>query len=102
MIHDPHRLREELCAYLSESARSFRDILRREGDRLRLEVWNDAPEAALPEPRRRRKSLGLAATRARLSRLFGDDARLDLCRSGPGVLAVLEIPYFDEPAALAS
>jgi hypothetical protein len=34
MFHDPHRLREELCDYLTESARSFRDILKSEGEAL--------------------------------------------------------------------
>lgn len=34
MFHDPHRLRDELCEYLSASARSFRDILRTEGETL--------------------------------------------------------------------
>jgi len=34
MYHDPHRLRDELCEYLSASARSFRDILRTEGEAL--------------------------------------------------------------------
>jgi two-component sensor histidine kinase len=75
---------------------------RREEDRLRLEVWNEVPGPALPRARDRRKSLGLAATRARLARQFGDSARLDLCRDGTEAVAVLEIPCPGTPASLAA
>jgi two-component system, LytTR family, sensor kinase len=62
---------------------------------LRVEVANDAPDASAP--RERQEGVGLANTRARLSRLYGAAARLDLeVIQGRGTVAVLEVPWHPE------
>jgi hypothetical protein len=59
---------------------------------LRVEVANDAPDAGAPGERQ--EGVGLANTRARLSRLYGPAARLELTSvHGRGVVAVLEVPW---------
>jgi LytS/YehU family sensor histidine kinase len=63
---------------------------------LRVEVRNDGPafsgEAAKPGG----AGLGLTNTRARLSRLYGAEYRLELLPDRGGTLAVLEVPWRSE------
>ena len=59
---------------------------------LRVEVANDGPDAGIT--RERQDGVGLANTRARLSRLYGGSARLELeSVPGRGTVAVLEVPW---------
>jgi two-component system LytT family sensor kinase len=59
---------------------------------LRVEVANDGPDAEVPGERQ--VGVGLANTRARLSRLYGSAARLELeTVHGRGTVAVLEVPW---------
>jgi LytS/YehU family sensor histidine kinase len=65
---------------------------RRQGDRLELEVWNDGA----PLARDRRDGIGLAATRERLTRLYGIAATLTLEEGDGGVRARVRLPAQDE------
>jgi hypothetical protein len=65
---------------------------------LRIEIANDGPDAAAPAGRQ--DGVGLANTRARLSRLYGPAARLELTAvRGRGTVAILEVPWRPERAA---
>jgi two-component system LytT family sensor kinase len=65
---------------------------------LRVEVANDGPDAGIT--RERPEGVGLANTRARLSRLYGASARLELeSVVGRGTVAVLEVPWQADRAA---
>ncbi len=64
------------------------------GDRLRLTVWNDGPPVdfgAMEE------GVGLATTRDRLQRLYGEEGRLELVNRDHGVEVALEVPVHDRP-----
>lgn len=61
----------------------------REGDAIRLAVWNDG---VLGVAEARNGGLGLATTRDRLRRLYGDRGQLELGAQREGVEAVVTIP----------
>jgi two-component system, LytTR family, sensor kinase len=67
---------------------------RREQDRLELSIWDDGPGPALPGDGPPSSGIGLATTRARLERLYGDDHHFAL-QSGPagGVEVSLSLPF---------
>ena len=65
-----------------------------EHGRLRLSVWNNGPAVDLAQVK---EGVGIATTRDRLQRLYGDDGRLDLGNSDGGVLVTLDIPVHDHP-----
>jgi hypothetical protein len=70
------------------------------GDRLRLEVWNDGPGLGTASSVGSGKGIGLANTRARLAQLYEGRQHFEI-RNGPvGVVAVIEFPFEDSPAAL--
>jgi sensor histidine kinase YesM len=73
----------------------------REGATLLLRVEDDGP--GLPPPDASgRTGIGLSNTRARLARLYGDNARLTLADVSPhGVAVTVELPY-REPADAAT
>ncbi len=65
-----------------------------EGGGLRLTVWNDGPVidfATLKE------GVGIATTRDRLQRLYGEAGKLTLSNSDGGVLVTIEVPVHDRP-----
>jgi two-component system sensor histidine kinase AlgZ len=67
---------------------------RRAGERLRLEVRNDAPAGAVP----RAEGVGLTNTRARLAHLYGDGHRVEVRGAEDGAFAVaLELPFETTP-----
>jgi two-component sensor histidine kinase len=66
---------------------------RRDGDVLRLEVWDNGPGLADAPANGARKSIGLANTRARLAHLFGARQRLEVRSETEGVLAAVELPW---------
>ncbi|HJQ40379.1 MAG TPA: histidine kinase [Thermoanaerobaculia bacterium] len=64
--------------------------IQRRGAKLHVMVWNSGPGLVLGSD----PGLGLANTRARLGRLYGDDAILAIAnRAGGGVCAEILIPY---------
>ena len=66
---------------------------RRDGERLVLVVDDDGPGLAPPDPRRP-PGIGLVNTRARLARLYGDVASLELVEARPhGVTVTLTLPW---------
>jgi len=66
---------------------------RQQGERLELEVENDAP-AAPPSSRRSGAGVGLENVRARLRHLYGDAASFDLAvEPGASALARIVLPY---------
>lgn len=67
---------------------------RAEGGELVLSVWNDGPPL---DPDRIREGVGLATTRDRLRRLYGDRAGLELRDGDAGVEAVVRLPIHDDP-----
>lgn len=64
------------------------------GDRLRLMVWNDGPAIHFADLE---EGVGIATTRDRLQRLYGDAARLELANRDGGVEVTVEIPVHDRP-----
>ena len=66
---------------------------RLEGERLRLEVWDDGP--GLPQGNQpMREGVGLANTRARLEQTYGEDHRFELFNADTGGLTVhIEMPF---------
>lgn len=69
---------------------------RREGDELYLEVENDLPPDAGPQPARRgdREGVGVQNTRSRLAQLYGERGRLELELRPEGIaLARVILPY---------
>jgi len=75
---------------------------RRSNGRLHIEIRNDGPSYRADVPRDARRGLGLANIRARLSRLYGAQYRLDVS-AGPkgGAIVVLEVPWRTGPEAHA-
>jgi len=65
-----------------------------EDGRLRLSVWNNGPAIDLTQIT---EGVGIATTRDRLQRLYGDAGRLELGNSDGGVLALIELPVHDHP-----
>jgi hypothetical protein len=66
----------------------------REGDSLRLSVWNDGPAV---DPLQLKDGIGLATTRDRLARLYQDRASLSLANETGGVRAIVRLPAHDHP-----
>jgi len=66
----------------------------RDGDRLRLSVWNDGPAI---DRAQLRDGVGLATTRDRLARLYQDRASLSLSNETGGVRATVMLPAHDHP-----
>jgi hypothetical protein len=62
--------------------------------RLRLSVWNDGPAIDFE---RMEEGVGIATTRDRLKRLYGEAGRLELQNSDGGVLVTLEVPVHERP-----
>ena len=58
----------------------------REGDELRIEMWNSG------SLRNGREGIGLRNTRERLREMYGETQRFDLRAAGGGVMAALAIP----------
>lgn len=86
----------------NEAGGTVRIAARRDGDALLVEVSDDGPGLARPDPAARR-GIGLDNTRARLRQLYGDRARLTIGDRAPaGVVVQLVVPYHaapeDEPA----
>jgi hypothetical protein len=73
---------------------------RRNGDRLRLEVWNDGPALSTGSSAGSGKGIGLSNTRARLAQLYDGRQHFEIRNAAVGVLAVIEFPFEDSPAAL--
>ncbi len=67
-------------------------LARRQGDRLELVVWDDGPGAGNGEGNR--PGIGLANTRARLTRLYGEDFVLEVSNLPQGGLdARVVLPF---------
>ncbi len=66
----------------------------RDDARICLTVWNDGPAADLSQAV---NGVGMATTRDRLRRLYGDAGRLELENHDGGVLVTVEIPAHDRP-----
>jgi len=67
---------------------------RRERDLLRLEVRDDGPGLAPPQPGPCKEGVGLANTRARLEQLYGPGQRLELTNGqSHGLTAAVTIPF---------
>jgi len=67
---------------------------RREGDLLVLEVADDGPGLALGRLDRGREGIGLANTRERLAKLYGDKGRLTIkSESNQGVVVQISLPF---------
>jgi len=62
---------------------------RKAGATLELTVYNDGPPLARSD---RPGGIGLATTRNRLARIYGDRAALDLAADGAGVRATIRVP----------
>ena len=72
----------------------------RDGDRLRLSVWDSGRGPQKPPPSGGRHGIGLANTRARLQELYFDRFRLELAAApGGGCLAQIVLPFRAEPRA---
>ena len=65
-----------------------------EGSSLRLTVWNDGPAIDFATMK---EGVGIATTRDRLQRLYGDAGKLTLSNSDAGVLVTIEVPVHDRP-----
>lgn len=76
-------------ARLAKSGR-LRISAQRKGDRLSLEIRNDAPPAGTATAG---AGIGLANARERLRVLHGDAARLDFERDGAEALVTVELPF---------
>jgi len=75
------------------AARVMRIAARREGDRLRLIVYNDGPAPTESAPPRAGTGIGLGNTRARLEMMYGAAARFTLRAEPPrGAVAEIELP----------
>jgi signal transduction histidine kinase len=70
---------------------------RRRGELLEIEIADDGPGLPPAGPQARREGIGLANTRARLRKLYGDAHRLTLeDRPEGGARLVVELPYREE------
>lgn len=76
----------------SASARGLRLRAWREGDQLRLELFNEGPPLPAGPPSSP-GGIGLRNTRARLEMLFDSSARLTLENVPGGVLAAVSLPF---------
>jgi LytS/YehU family sensor histidine kinase len=72
---------------------TVRLAVNRQQERLHLEIANDGADLAPPADRHS-TGIGLANTRSRLTKLYGDDYRLDFIRQpAGGMLVTLDLPW---------
>lgn len=80
------------------SARIMRLRVWRDGERLRLELFNEGPPLPVVAPSDGGGGIGLSNTRARLEMLFGARAQLTLANVPGGVVAAIALPFHPHPS----
>jgi two-component system, LytTR family, sensor kinase len=76
--------------------------VRRDGDKLRMEVRDDGLGLSEDALTALQKGIGVSTTRARLQHLFGADFRFEFHRLAEGLAVVVAIPWHLHPRAAAS